>query len=39
MAQFTVYRNPDNAGYLLNVQADVNDHFGDTCGGSAVPCR
>ncbi len=27
MAQFTVYRNPDHAGYLLNVQADVNDHF------------
>jgi toxin CcdB len=27
MTQFTVYRNPDGAGYLLNVQADVNDHF------------
>ncbi len=27
MAQFTVYRNPDNAGYLLNVQAEVNYHF------------
>ena len=27
MAQFTVYRNPENAGYLLNVQADVNDNF------------
>lgn len=27
MAQFAVYRNPDNDGYLLNVQADVNDHF------------
>lgn len=27
MAQFTVYRNPDRVGYLLNVQADVNDHF------------
>ena len=27
MTQFTVYRNPDGAGYLLNVQADVNDHY------------
>lgn len=27
MAHFMVYRNPENAGYLLNVQADVNDHF------------
>jgi len=27
MTQFTVYRNPDGAGYLLNVQADVNAHF------------
>lgn len=27
MAQFTVYGNPDGAGYLLNVQADVNSHF------------
>jgi len=27
MAQFMVYRNPDGAAYLLNVQADVNDHF------------
>ena len=27
MTQFTVYRNPDGVGYLLNVQADVNDHF------------
>lgn len=25
--QFSVYRNPDGAGYLLNVQADVNGHF------------
>ena len=25
--QFSVYRNPGAAGYLLNVQADVNDHF------------
>ena len=27
MTQFTVYRNPDGPGYLLNVQADVNGHF------------
>lgn len=27
MAQFTIYGNPDGAGYLLNVQADVNSHF------------
>jgi len=27
MSQLAVYRNPDGAGYLLNVQADVNDHY------------
>ena len=27
MAQSMAYRNPENAGYLLNVQADVNEHF------------
>jgi toxin CcdB len=27
MTQFTVYRNPDGTGYLLNVQASINDHF------------
>jgi toxin CcdB len=27
MTQFSVYRNSDRAGYLLNVQADINDHF------------
>lgn len=25
--QFSVYGNPDGAGYLLNVQADINGHF------------
>lgn len=25
--QFTVYRNPNGKGYLLDLQADVNDHF------------
>ena len=27
MSQYTVYRNPDGMGYLLNVQANVNDHY------------
>lgn len=27
MAQFMVYRNPDGAGYLLDVQAGVHGHF------------
>jgi len=27
MSQYTVYRNPDGVGYLLNVQANVNDHY------------
>lgn len=27
MTQYTVYRNPEGAGYLLDVQADVNSHF------------
>lgn len=27
MPHYTVYRNPESAGYLLDVQADVNDHY------------
>ena len=27
MARYTVYRNPDGAGYLLDLQAEVNSHF------------
>ena len=27
MARFTVYRNPDGNGYLLDLQADINGHF------------
>lgn len=27
MARFTVFRNPDGPGYLLDLQADVNSHF------------
>lgn len=27
MGRFTVYRNPDNAGYLLDLQAEINSHF------------
>ncbi|MDB5363858.1 MAG: plasmid maintenance protein CcdB [Rhodospirillales bacterium] len=27
MARFDVYRNPDGAGYLLNIQADLLSHL------------
>lgn len=27
MGRFTVYKNPDGAGYLLDLQADVNSRF------------
>ena len=27
MARFTVYKNPDGRGYLLDLQADINSHF------------
>lgn len=27
MARFTVYRNPNGAGYLLDVQANILDHL------------
>lgn len=27
MARFTVYRNPDGPGYLLDLQADIHRHF------------
>ena len=27
MARFSVYRNPNAAGYLLNVQANILDHL------------
>ena len=27
MARFSVYRNPDGAGYLLDVQANILDHL------------
>ena len=27
MGRFTVYRNPDGNGYLLDLQADINSHF------------
>ncbi len=27
MARFTVYKNPDGNGYLLDLQADINSHF------------
>lgn len=27
MARFDVYRNPDGAGYLLDIQADLLDHL------------
>lgn len=27
MARFTVYKNPDGQGYLVDLQADINRHF------------
>ena len=27
MKRFTVFKNPDGDGYLLNLQADINSHF------------
>lgn len=27
MPRYTVYRNPEGAGYLLDLQADINSHF------------
>lgn len=27
MARFTVYKNPDGAGYLLDIQADLLSHL------------
>ena len=27
MPRFTVYKNPDSDGYLLDLQADINSHF------------
>jgi toxin CcdB len=27
MAQFSVYRNPDSTGYLLDLQAEIHCHF------------
>lgn len=27
MGRFTVYKNPEGGGYLLDLQADVNSHF------------
>lgn len=27
MSRYTVYRNPERDGYLLDLQADINHHF------------
>jgi toxin CcdB len=27
MPRYTVYRNPEGVGYLLDLQADINSHF------------
>ena len=27
MPRYTVYRNPERDGYLLDLQADINSHF------------
>lgn len=27
MARYTVYRNPDGPGYLIDLQTEINSHF------------
>lgn len=27
MSRYTAYKNPEGAGYLLDLQADINSHF------------
>lgn len=37
MARFTVYRNPDGAGYLLDLQADINSHVSTRVVAPLIP--
>lgn len=37
MARFTVYRNPDRRGYLLDLQADINRHFATRVVAPLIP--
>ncbi len=39
MARFTVYRNPDGNGYLLDLQADINGHFSTRVVAPLLPLR
>jgi len=39
MARFTVYRNPDGKGYLLDLQADINSHFASRVVAPLLPIR
>ncbi|MBP7204588.1 MAG: CcdB family protein [Propionivibrio sp.] len=39
MARFTVYRNPDRSGYLLDLQADINSHFSTRVVAPLIPIR
>lgn len=37
MARFTVYRNPNGKGYLLDLQADINSHFSTRVVAPLIP--
>lgn len=37
MARFSVYRNPDGLGYLLDLQADIHSHFATRVVAPLVP--
>ena len=37
MPGFTVYRNPDGKGYLLDFQAEVNSHFSTRVVAPLIP--
>jgi len=39
MTGFTVYRNPDRNGYLLDLQADINSHFSTRVVAPLLPVR
>ena len=39
MARFTVYRNPDGKGYLLDLQADINSHFASRVVAPLLPIQ
>ena len=39
MARFTVYRNPNGKGYLLDLQADINSHFATRVVAPLIPTK